>query len=96
MDNCKHVPRISPARDHSILNPQKWLCVECGTTESVWVRTVSIEMRSKGSFTLIDTDIDSRTPCIYIVSANITEWKHFYVVALKTLKILICVGLSID
>ncbi|XP_074660354.1 ubiquitin carboxyl-terminal hydrolase 44-like isoform X2 [Tubulanus polymorphus] len=36
MDNCKHVVKINPARDHSILNPQKWLCNTCGTTESVW------------------------------------------------------------
>lgn len=39
MDNCRHVYRLSPSRDHSILNPQKWLCAQCGTTESVWVST---------------------------------------------------------
>ncbi|XP_064634979.1 ubiquitin carboxyl-terminal hydrolase 44-like isoform X2 [Lineus longissimus] len=36
VDNCKHVIKVNPARDHSILNPQKWLCNVCGTTESVW------------------------------------------------------------
>ncbi|KAB0391993.1 hypothetical protein E2I00_002068, partial [Balaenoptera physalus] len=33
---CKHVGRLRLAQDHSILNPQKWCCRECATTESVW------------------------------------------------------------
>ncbi|XP_078727456.1 ubiquitin carboxyl-terminal hydrolase 44-like [Lampetra fluviatilis] len=36
MDKCRHVFRLRLAQDHSIMNPQKWLCAECGTTESVW------------------------------------------------------------
>ncbi|CAG2250294.1 USP44_49 [Mytilus edulis] len=36
MDNCKHVTKIRPNWNHSCLNPQKWLCYICGTTESVW------------------------------------------------------------
>lgn len=36
MDRCKHVGRLRLAQDHSILNPQKWFCRECTTTESVW------------------------------------------------------------
>ncbi|XP_070532663.1 ubiquitin carboxyl-terminal hydrolase 44-A-like isoform X2 [Ptychodera flava] len=36
MDKCKHVSKLRLAQDHSILNPQKWLCRVCGTTESVW------------------------------------------------------------
>ncbi|NWX93824.1 UBP49 hydrolase, partial [Nothoprocta pentlandii] len=36
MDRCKHVGRLRLAQDHSILNPQKWRCVDCQTTESVW------------------------------------------------------------
>ncbi|XP_061254142.1 ubiquitin carboxyl-terminal hydrolase 49 isoform X4 [Bos javanicus] len=36
MDRCKHVGRLRLAQDHSILNPQKWYCRECATTESVW------------------------------------------------------------
>ncbi|XP_036387547.1 ubiquitin carboxyl-terminal hydrolase 49 [Megalops cyprinoides] len=36
MDRCKHVVRLRLAQDHSILNPQKWRCVDCATTESVW------------------------------------------------------------
>nr|XP_033807619.1 ubiquitin carboxyl-terminal hydrolase 44 [Geotrypetes seraphini]XP_033807620.1 ubiquitin carboxyl-terminal hydrolase 44 [Geotrypetes seraphini]XP_033807621.1 ubiquitin carboxyl-terminal hydrolase 44 [Geotrypetes seraphini] len=36
MDKCKHVGRLRLAQDHSILNPQKWHCVDCNTTESVW------------------------------------------------------------
>ncbi|XP_036373818.1 ubiquitin carboxyl-terminal hydrolase 44-like [Megalops cyprinoides] len=36
MDRCKHVGRLRLARDHSILNPQKWHCADCNTTESVW------------------------------------------------------------
>ncbi|CAL8242479.1 unnamed protein product [Merluccius merluccius] len=36
MDRCKHVGRLRLASDHSILNPQKWHCVDCNTTESVW------------------------------------------------------------
>lgn len=31
-----HVSKIRPAWDHSILNPEKWLCFICRTTESVW------------------------------------------------------------
>uniref|UniRef100_A0A3P9H750 Ubiquitin carboxyl-terminal hydrolase n=1 Tax=Oryzias latipes TaxID=8090 RepID=A0A3P9H750_ORYLA len=36
MDRCKHVGRLRLGQDHSILNPQKWRCVECSTTDSVW------------------------------------------------------------
>ncbi|XP_051549885.1 ubiquitin carboxyl-terminal hydrolase 49-like [Myxocyprinus asiaticus] len=36
MDRCKHVVRLRLGHDHSILNPQKWRCVDCDTTESVW------------------------------------------------------------
>lgn len=36
MDRCKHVGRLRLGQDHSILNPQKWKCVECSTTDSVW------------------------------------------------------------
>ncbi|XP_053318625.1 ubiquitin carboxyl-terminal hydrolase 44 isoform X1 [Spea bombifrons] len=36
MDKCRHVGRLRLAQDHSILNPQKWHCVVCNTTESVW------------------------------------------------------------
>lgn len=36
MDRCKHVGRLRLAQDHSILNPQKWCCLECATTESAW------------------------------------------------------------
>ncbi|XP_013409004.1 ubiquitin carboxyl-terminal hydrolase 44 [Lingula anatina] len=36
MDSCRHINRVKVSQDHSILNPQKWLCAECGTTESVW------------------------------------------------------------
>ncbi|XP_024073997.1 ubiquitin carboxyl-terminal hydrolase 44 isoform X2 [Terrapene carolina triunguis] len=36
MDKCKHIGRLRLAQDHSILNPQKWHCVDCNTTESVW------------------------------------------------------------
>ncbi|XP_038009126.1 ubiquitin carboxyl-terminal hydrolase 44 isoform X3 [Motacilla alba alba] len=36
MDKCKHVGRLRLAQDHSILNPQKWHCMDCNTTESVW------------------------------------------------------------
>ncbi|XP_054032457.1 ubiquitin carboxyl-terminal hydrolase 49 isoform X2 [Dryobates pubescens] len=36
MDRCKHVGRLRLAQDHSILNPQKWHCVDCQTTESIW------------------------------------------------------------
>ncbi|KAL2775897.1 ubiquitin carboxyl-terminal hydrolase 44 [Daubentonia madagascariensis] len=36
MDKCKHVGQLQLAEDHSILNPQKWHCVDCNTTESIW------------------------------------------------------------
>ncbi|KAL5006311.1 hypothetical protein ScPMuIL_015117 [Solemya velum] len=36
MENCRHLSRIRLAWNHSIVNPQKWLCSVCGTTESVW------------------------------------------------------------
>ncbi|XP_056093953.1 ubiquitin carboxyl-terminal hydrolase 49 [Rhinichthys klamathensis goyatoka] len=36
MDRCKHVARFRLGHGHSILNPQMWRCVDCGTTESVW------------------------------------------------------------
>ncbi|XP_012942043.1 ubiquitin carboxyl-terminal hydrolase 44-B [Aplysia californica] len=36
MDTCAHVLGLIVASNHSILNPSKWLCSECGTTEWVW------------------------------------------------------------
>ncbi|XP_072280184.1 ubiquitin carboxyl-terminal hydrolase 49 isoform X2 [Pyxicephalus adspersus] len=36
MDRCKHVGRLRLSQDHSILNPQKWRCVDCDTRESIW------------------------------------------------------------
>ncbi|NXQ24499.1 UBP49 hydrolase, partial [Alaudala cheleensis] len=36
MARCKHVGRLRLAQDHSILNPQKWQCVVCRATESLW------------------------------------------------------------
>ncbi|XP_030795410.1 ubiquitin carboxyl-terminal hydrolase 44 isoform X2 [Rhinopithecus roxellana] len=36
MDKCKHVGQLRLAPDHSSLNPQKWHCVDCNTTESIW------------------------------------------------------------
>ncbi|XP_030633404.1 ubiquitin carboxyl-terminal hydrolase 49 [Chanos chanos] len=36
MERCKHVGRLRLRQNHSILNPQKWCCVDCETTESVW------------------------------------------------------------
>ncbi|XP_077337509.1 ubiquitin carboxyl-terminal hydrolase 49-like isoform X1 [Lithobates pipiens] len=36
MDRCKHVGRLRLSQDHSILNPQKWRCVDCDTKESIW------------------------------------------------------------
>ncbi|XP_004700440.1 ubiquitin carboxyl-terminal hydrolase 44 [Echinops telfairi] len=36
MDKCKHVEQLQLAQDHSILSPQKWHCVDCNTTESIW------------------------------------------------------------
>ncbi|XP_014681109.1 PREDICTED: ubiquitin carboxyl-terminal hydrolase 44-like [Priapulus caudatus] len=36
MDKCKHVTKFNLGDNHSILNPQKWVCIVCGTTESVW------------------------------------------------------------
>ncbi|XP_056130741.1 ubiquitin carboxyl-terminal hydrolase 49 [Lampris incognitus] len=36
MDRCKHVGRLRLGQDHSILNPQKWQCMDCSTTDSVW------------------------------------------------------------
>ncbi len=36
MDRCKHVVRFRLGQGHSILNPQMWRCIDCGTTESVW------------------------------------------------------------
>ncbi|CDQ66811.1 unnamed protein product [Oncorhynchus mykiss] len=36
MDRCKHVGRLRLGHEHSILNSQKWRCMDCCTTESVW------------------------------------------------------------
>ncbi|KAK3101502.1 hypothetical protein FSP39_004057 [Pinctada imbricata] len=35
MESCKHLSKIKKW-NHSILDPQKWMCYVCGTTESVW------------------------------------------------------------
>ncbi|XP_039262581.2 ubiquitin carboxyl-terminal hydrolase 44-like [Styela clava] len=34
--NCKHIRKIRIGERHSIVNPQRWLCETCFTTESVW------------------------------------------------------------
>ncbi|KAM9760448.1 LOW QUALITY PROTEIN: ubiquitin carboxyl-terminal hydrolase 44-like [Dama dama] len=36
MDKCQHIGQLQLAQEHSILNPQKWHCVDCNTTESIW------------------------------------------------------------
>ncbi|XP_008830293.1 ubiquitin carboxyl-terminal hydrolase 44 [Nannospalax galili] len=36
MDKCKHIGQLELAQDHSILSPQKWYCMDCNTTESIW------------------------------------------------------------
>ena len=36
MDKCQHIGQLRLAQDHSILNPQKWHCMDCNTTESIW------------------------------------------------------------
>ncbi|KFO31152.1 ubiquitin carboxyl-terminal hydrolase 44 isoform X1 [Fukomys damarensis] len=36
MDTCRHIGRLQLAQDHSVLSPQKWHCVDCSTTESIW------------------------------------------------------------
>ncbi|KAK0137838.1 Ubiquitin carboxyl-terminal hydrolase 49 [Merluccius polli] len=36
MDRCKHVGRLRLGHNHSILNPQKWRCVDCSSTDSLW------------------------------------------------------------
>lgn len=35
---CPHVKQLQLASDKSFLNPRTWACVECGFTDSVWVR----------------------------------------------------------
>eukprot|EP00069_Balaena_mysticetus_P020952 bmy_13229T0 len=34
-DKCKHIGQLRLVQDHSILNPQKWHCVDCNTTELI-------------------------------------------------------------
>ncbi|CAK8689339.1 ubiquitin carboxyl-terminal hydrolase 44-like [Clavelina lepadiformis] len=34
--NCKHIMRMTIGERHSVVNPQRWLCNICFTTESVW------------------------------------------------------------
>ncbi|XP_078488063.1 zinc finger protein 3 [Ciona intestinalis] len=34
--NCKHILRMTVGERHSVVNPQRWLCNVCFTTESVW------------------------------------------------------------
>nr|CAB3267566.1 ZF(UBP)-3 zinc finger protein 3 [Phallusia mammillata] len=34
--NCKHILRMTIGERHSVVNPQRWLCNTCLTTESVW------------------------------------------------------------
>ncbi|OWF47359.1 ubiquitin carboxyl-terminal hydrolase 44-like [Mizuhopecten yessoensis] len=37
METCHHLSKCRPKGSNcSILNPQKWMCYICGTTESVW------------------------------------------------------------
>ncbi|PAA83618.1 hypothetical protein BOX15_Mlig008068g1, partial [Macrostomum lignano] len=36
VDNCKHVSRIKGCVDLGLLQPERWNCAVCSTTESVW------------------------------------------------------------
>ncbi|XP_006154931.1 ubiquitin carboxyl-terminal hydrolase 44 [Tupaia chinensis] len=36
MDPCRHVEQLRLSQDQSVLSPQKWHCVDCNTTESIW------------------------------------------------------------
>ncbi|XP_038171042.1 ubiquitin carboxyl-terminal hydrolase 44 [Arvicola amphibius] len=36
MDQCRHIAHLQLARSHSIFNPQKWFCVDCSATQSLW------------------------------------------------------------
>ncbi|XP_055483880.1 ubiquitin carboxyl-terminal hydrolase 44 [Psammomys obesus] len=36
MDKCRHIEQLQLAQGHCILNPQKWYCMDCHTTESIW------------------------------------------------------------
>ncbi|XP_026640364.1 ubiquitin carboxyl-terminal hydrolase 44 isoform X2 [Microtus ochrogaster] len=36
MDECRHIEHLQLAHSHSIFNPQKWFCVDCSTTQSLW------------------------------------------------------------
>ena len=39
MEDCPHVRTMRVGQHTTLLNPRNWACVDCGTTESVWVRT---------------------------------------------------------
>ena len=51
MDNCRHVAALTVAANSSVLNPQKWSCQICGTTESVWV-SITLTVLFRDSFKL--------------------------------------------
>ena len=51
MDNCRHVAALTVAANSSVLNPQKWACQICGTTESVWV-SITLTVLFRDSFKL--------------------------------------------
>ena len=37
---CPHVKNVQLAADKSFLNPRAWACMDCGFTDSVWVRSM--------------------------------------------------------
>ena len=37
MNSCRHVQKVRPSSNNSVLNPQNWKCFTCQATENVWV-----------------------------------------------------------
>ena len=37
METCPHIRGLKSVKNEAMLTPRMWSCVDCGTTESVWV-----------------------------------------------------------
>ncbi len=40
MESCPHIRGLESVKNEAMLSPRMWSCVDCGTTESVWVSGV--------------------------------------------------------
>lgn len=40
METCPHIRGLESVKNEALRAPRMWSCIDCGTTESVWVSLI--------------------------------------------------------